>query len=583
MPKLLILLPLLWLATAAMAAPITYQGQLQDQSGPYTGTIDMTFRLFDSASGGGQIGNTVSIAAVSVESGLFQVELDFGSEVFSQGPRYLEVEVGESVLNLRQPITPAPMALNVINLPDTGDTLAELSCLTGEVPKWDGSAWVCAEDEDTQFIAGEGLQLSGTSLSLDAGFTDGRYWKLGGNSGIDSTEKVLGTTDFSAVEIHVDGLRAFRVEPSSSSSQEPNLIGGHESNAVLGGATRGATIAGGGGLDNDNANVVSGSWGFIGGGLNNFVQGIHGVVSGGASNKALGLASTVGGGTSNEASGMRSVVSGGFGNEAQNQSATVPGGSFNRAEGEYSFAAGLRARALHRSTFVWAGLDSTDDVSSTGSHQFLIAASGGVGINTQEPQFELDVDGTIRGGTVRSTGQVLAGGTLFVQTLGSVNGTQELCRVPPTGLITTCSSSSLRYKHEVEDFDLSWEQVLALRPVSYRFIEDDQPDIGLIAEELAEVDERLVVFDEQGRPDSIRYGRLSVLLLAALQERENARRDALEAQAAQNANMQARMSQLEAENAKLRQLAERNTELEDRLARLEGLLVDDGQFAWTVQ
>ncbi|MCH8476678.1 MAG: hypothetical protein LAT56_01900, partial [Wenzhouxiangella sp.] len=118
---------------------------------------------------------------------------------------------------------------------------------------------------------------------------------------------------------------------------------------------------------------------------------------------------------------------------------------------------------------------------------------------------------------------------------------------------------------------------------SYRFIEDDQPDIGLIAEELAELDERLVVFDEQGRPDSIRYGRLSVVLLAALQERENARRDALEAQAAQNANMQARMSQLEAENAKLRQLAERNTELEDRLARLEGLLVDDGQFAWTVQ
>lgn len=34
-------------------------------------------------------------------------------------------------------------------------------CANGEVAKWDGSAWVCAEDDDTQYTAGTGLQLSG--------------------------------------------------------------------------------------------------------------------------------------------------------------------------------------------------------------------------------------------------------------------------------------------------------------------------------------------------------------------------------------------------------------------------------------
>ena len=391
----------LTLSVSATSSTISYQGQLEDAAGPVTDTHEMAFRLFDSETGGGQIGSTVSFATVSVIAGLFQVELDFGSEAFSQGPRYLEVEVAGSVLEPRQPVSPAPMALNVLNLPDIEDTLSELSCLTGEIPKWDGSAWVCAEDEDTQFSAGEGLQLSGTSFALDTEFTDARYWRLGGNSEMDSTNNVLGTTDFLALDIQVDGRRAFRFQPSSTSDQEPNLIGGHESNAVLGGSTRGATIAGGGQLADDNANVISASWGFIGGGLDNLVQGFHGVVSGGASNQALGLGSTIGGGTSNQASGLRSVVSGGFGNHALSLSATVPGGSFNRAEGEYSFAAGLRARALHDRSFVWSGRDSTDSFSSTGTHQFLIAADGGVGINTNSPLATLDVEGDTRlGGAV---------------------------------------------------------------------------------------------------------------------------------------------------------------------------------------
>lgn len=71
---------------------------------------------------------------------------------------------------------------------------------------------------------------------------------------------------------------------------------------------------------------------------------------------------------------------------------TVPGGKSNTAGGDYSLAAGFRAQADHDGSFDWA--DSTDaDFASTAEDQFLIRASGGVGIGTTSPQSALQVNG----------------------------------------------------------------------------------------------------------------------------------------------------------------------------------------------
>ena len=62
------------------------------------------------------------------------------------------------------------------------------------------------------------------------------------------------------------------------------------------------------------------------------------------------------------------------------------------AMGANSLAAGYRAQATNDGTFVWA--DSQDaNFTSTGTNQFLLRASGGVGINTEAPQFALHVNG----------------------------------------------------------------------------------------------------------------------------------------------------------------------------------------------
>ena len=171
----------------------------------------------------------------------------------------------------------------------------------------------------------------------------------------------------------------------------PNLIGGYSGNSVTSGVV-GATISGGG--TSGGTNRVTDDYGTVGGGLNNIASGDRATVGGGQSNTAFGGWSTVGGGSGNTAIGSTTIVGGGSGNTAIGAAATVPGGSDNTAQGFYSFATGRRAKANHTGAFVWA--DSTDaDFASTGDNQFLIRASGGVGIGTDTPASMLTVAGLV--------------------------------------------------------------------------------------------------------------------------------------------------------------------------------------------
>lgn len=43
-------------------------------------------------------------------------------------------------------------------------------CTSGEVPKWNGSGWGCATDQDTTYAPGTGLALSGVTFSVAPGY-----------------------------------------------------------------------------------------------------------------------------------------------------------------------------------------------------------------------------------------------------------------------------------------------------------------------------------------------------------------------------------------------------------------------------
>jgi Chaperone of endosialidase len=89
-----------------------------------------------------------------------------------------------------------------------------------------------------------------------------------------------------------------------------------------------------------------------------------------------------------------------------------------------------------------------------------------------------------------------------------------------------CLSSSLRFKQHIEPLDAGLAEVMALHPVSYERKPAYNPthlgrEIGLVAEEVAVVDERLIARDDQDRPLGVRYMQLTALLIRALQDQQH--------------------------------------------------------------
>jgi hypothetical protein len=82
-----------------------------------------------------------------------------------------------------------------------------------------------------------------------------------------------------------------------------------------------------------------------------------------------------------------------------------------------------------------------------------------------------------------------------------------------TGGLFAKKSSSIQYKDNVKALDFDSSKLDNLRPVSYTYKFDDAPDIGLIAEEVNEVYPELVNYNEEGKPESVKYDGLSVMLL----------------------------------------------------------------------
>lgn len=210
------------------------------------------------------------------------------------------------------------------------------------------------------------------------------------------------------------------------------FIGSGQDNSIQTNAAH-ATIGGG------TANIVTGGGGFIGGGIQNRADNFDAVVAGGAFNNNAGVRSFIGSGEANGisnstytaiAAGFRNTVlpganagaiGGGSSNSVSQTGATVPGGVRNAALGNASFAAGYRARAQHNGAFVWAdGTDAT--FSSTAPNQFLIRASGGVGIGVSNPGAALDVAGSVRAGAFEGNGSgltSLSGGNLMPGSIGT--------------------------------------------------------------------------------------------------------------------------------------------------------------------
>jgi len=128
--------------------------------------------------------------------------------------------------------------------------------------------------------------------------------------------------------------------------------------------------------------------------------------------------------------------------------------------------------------------------------------------------FVLNTDGGVGGGANTMDD--------FVIWQGAIDG-DRLLEVSNTGTLTIADRlielSSIRYKTQVESLTPALDKVLQLRPVHYVKIGGTgETEIGLIAEEVAEIYPELVKYNSEGQVDGINYTRIAPILLKTIQE-----------------------------------------------------------------
>jgi hypothetical protein len=118
---------------------------------------------------------------------------------------------------------------------------------------------------------------------------------------------------------------------------------------------------------------------------------------------------------------------------------------------------------------------------------------------------------TIRIGTTPHHMRTFVAGISGVTVAGGVG-----VIVDTNGQLGTVVSSE-RFKDAIKPMDKASEAILALKPVTFRYKHELDPDgvpqFGLVAEDVEKVNSDLVARDEQGKPYTVRYEAVNAMLL----------------------------------------------------------------------
>ncbi len=120
-------------------------------------------------------------------------------------------------------------------------------------------------------------------------------------------------------------------------------------------------------------------------------------------------------------------------------------------------------------------------------------------------------------GSFQGDGSDLTGVGGFPHT-GSADITGSLLVTGSAFVTSLTETSALRYKKYVKDLNSETDNIYQLRPVHFRWRDDNRKDYGLIAEEVEKIYPDLVTKGDNGDALGISYTKLTALLVKTIQE-----------------------------------------------------------------
>lgn len=537
----------------AVDTAFTYQGVLDDLGVAGNGVYDFTFNLFDRPVGGVALAPSVS-QTLDVTDGLFTATIDFGAGALAGTSRYLEMEVGPkggatTVLSPRQRIRSAPTAVQsaAAALLDDGTVVLQRAASTGsqlllsnEKPDstFDDSSsfsqfWQSftpateARMHDIGLVVKENLAPSITGWSLHEG------------TGAGGSQLASGYMD---LVLHTSGLTLLRFIPF----EEPELEAGQAYSVVIDGANFSFLEIPilGPGVGPSSFGGSTATWFELYEAApdeaRTFIE-ADGTLNISSSRPEIILSKVE---NTLPAYFTTAITSGGT------EVRWWLGGSFEDYDLTYR-RGGQNTRLIH-----FDGVNNRTGISQLDPLVKLHITQSDLGLQSAalHPNETVLIENTDAGLALYSNG----GGTFgsFIS-LGEVDGVGALVDKWSIARRTSGFNNELQFshgsdpvyssntinfalrpdgsaflrgaltqnstaseKHDVETLTDAIDTLLQLRGVSYTWNHSDKPDIGFIAEEMAEVMPEIVGFDEAGKPIGIDYGRVTALIVEATKDQQ---------------------------------------------------------------
>jgi len=418
----------------AQSTSFTYQGRLTDSGTSANGNYDLQFGLWNSSSGGGQIGSTVTLNSVALSNGIFTVNLDFGANAFPGPSRFLEIAVRPAgvgsftTLTPRQPITSTPYAVRSLNAA-TADSVPASGVAAGSgnyiqnstSPQSASNFNITGTGSATVINATSQFDMNGERLLSTSGVNN---LFLGFNAGIANTtgnrNVIIGTANTGSVNSTGFDNSFFgeAVGTKNTSGNNNSFFGAAAGNQNVSGSENTFIGVLSGESNNSNSNTfigVQSGEANTNGSSNTFVGHHTGVNNfNGFENTLIGFRAEVGAdlifnstaiGTRAQVDISNALVLGGVSGVNGGSDTKVGIGTTAPTARLSVVATGDGARVLHLGTErAWvfrqfgtgaaAALELTADDQNNNNKNFLINTTGFVGIGTTAPTANLSVNGS---------------------------------------------------------------------------------------------------------------------------------------------------------------------------------------------
>ena len=193
----------------------------------------------------------------------------------------------------------------------------------------------------------------------------------------------------------------------------------------------------------------------------------------------------------------------------QAQSGTTTGNS--------SVAVGFRALQNNNGDYNTAVGSQALFKDTTGEGNIAIGGNAGINITTGDDNIDIGNPGSIGDDATIRIGRQGAQTKTYIAGISGTGVVGDTVFVNNRGQLGTGAISSARFKDEIKPMDKASETILALKPVTFHYKKELDPQgiprFGLVAEDVEKVNPALVARDAQGKVYSVRYDAVNAMLL----------------------------------------------------------------------